>query len=117
MEVWKPIPGYLGYEASNLGRIRSVDRTIPTTKGPRRIRGRVLKQFIIWNGYLTTHLGTGNMNKYVHHLVMLAFEGQTPDGLEICHDNDNKLDPALSNLRFDTRVGNMADRKKNANGA
>jgi hypothetical protein len=27
-EIWKPIPGFDGYDASNQGRIRSVDRLI-----------------------------------------------------------------------------------------
>jgi len=100
MEIWAPIPGHDGYEASDQGRIRS--------------RRRILKQFTLRNGYKTTHLGRKHMNNYVHHLVMRAFKGPTPVGMEICHNDGNKSNPQLSNLRFDTRIANMADVKLHA---
>lgn len=41
IELWRPVPNFWGYEASDHWRIRSVDRI---TCNGRRIRGRVLRQ-------------------------------------------------------------------------
>lgn len=49
---------------------------------------------------------------YVHQLIMLAFRGPCPEGLEVAHDNGNPLDNRLSNLRYDTHAGNHADRRR-----
>jgi NUMOD4 motif/HNH endonuclease len=116
-EIWAKIPGY-DYEASNLGRIRSMDRWITfkcgKNAGRRRLfPGKVLAQFTLWNGYKTTHLGSYHPNKYVHILVARAFLGEPPEGMETCHEDDVKANCKLSNLRYDTRQGNMADRKRN----
>lgn len=109
-ELWKPVPGHKGYEVSDLGQVRSLDRLVLYKDGRSRLhRGRILRQFSLWNGYRTTHLGAKHMNKYVHHLVARAFMGETPKGMEICHNNGDKLDNSLINLRFDTRINNMAD--------
>jgi hypothetical protein len=97
-EIWKPIPGRRGYEASDLGNIRSTGT-----------RGRVLRQFTLWSGYKTTHLSSKHMNNYVHRLVALAFMGKSPKGMHVCHNNGIKSDNRLVNLRFDTRSGNMRD--------
>lgn len=112
-EVWKPIPGHKGYEASDLGRVRSLDRWVVYKDGRRVLhQGRILRQFTLWSGYKTTHLGAQSMNNYIHHLVARAFLGETPKGLEICHGDKGQSDNSLSNLRFDTRLNNMADRIK-----
>ena len=111
MAMWKPIPGHAGYEASDQGEIRSLDRWIKekhSHKARYFRRGRVLRQYTV-NGYKTTHLGIAHINKYVHHLVMLAFVGPVPEGLLVCHNNGKKSDNRLSNLRYDTQFGNMSD--------
>lgn len=113
-EVWKDIPGCQGYQASSLGRIRSLDRWVPWTKGRQKNKGFyrqgvVLKQFTLVHGYHTTHLGTFGMNKYVHRLVALAFLGKPPRGMDVCHVNGNKSDNRLTNLRFGSRFSNMQD--------
>ena len=46
----------------------------------------------------------------LHRLILEAFVGPCPDGMEGCHNDDDKLNNRLSNLRWDTRFGNMADR-------
>lgn len=110
-EIWAEIPDREGYEASNFGRIRSMDRWIVYHNGVRRFyRGKVLRQFTLWNGYKTTHLGSKRMNNYVHHLVARAFLGPRPSGLEVCHNNNNKNFNWLINLRYDTKLGNADDR-------
>ena len=44
---------------------------------------------------------------------MLAFRGETPEGLEIRHLNDDKDDNRLENLAFGTSSDNMHDRVRN----
>ena len=112
-EIWKQIPGHKGYEASNLGRIRSIDRWVKFGNGNRFWRGRILRQYTLWSGYKTTHLGKAHVNRYIHHLICLAFRGKTPEGLEIRHYNDNKNDNKLANLKFGTRAANNTDRLRN----
>ena len=46
-EIWKPIPGHDGYEVSNHGRVRSIDRVIDLssrygTPMQRRLKGKLL---------------------------------------------------------------------------
>lgn len=46
----------------------------------------------------------------VHALVMEAFHGPCPTGLEVCHEDGNSFNNAISNLRYGTRSSNMADK-------
>lgn len=48
----------------------------------------------------------------VHRLVLFAFVGPPPGGMEGCHNNGNPDNNALVNLRWDTHVNNLADRKQ-----
>lgn len=49
----------------------------------------------------------------VHRLVLEAFVGPCPVGLECCHEDDNRANNVLQNLRWDTPKGNAADRYRN----
>jgi hypothetical protein len=46
---------------------------------------------------------------HVHTLVLLAFVGPRPDGMECCHNDGNPANNSLSNLRWDTPESNTAD--------
>jgi DNA-binding transcriptional regulator YiaG len=105
MSEWRDIPGYEGrYEVSEHGEVRRLYRTKPsrTVKPTPRRSG----------GYLSVCLCVGNRPKthFVHRLVMLAFVGPCPDGMEVCHGDGDKLNNALSNLRYDERIANVQDR-------
>lgn len=113
-ERWAPIPGYADYEVSDQGRVRSLDRVVPYVDGRmRRCRGRLLKLSPNNdNGpHLVVALGHDKQFKghLVHRLVLLAFVGPCPDGMEGCHNNGDSLDNRLTNLRWDNRSGNMLD--------
>lgn len=112
VEEWLPIPGYPGYEASSIGRVRSVDRIItPRIGPPRRMKGRVLYQFIRWNGYRQVSLPVASrrQTRRVHALVAMAFHGPRPEGMEACHNDGNKEHNVPENIRWDTSTENMRD--------
>lgn len=119
IEEWLDIPGYGGhYQASTLGRIKSKARIV--TK--RNFRGQIVRQkygqkvlnpTINNYGYLTVHISVDGkkMNRPVHHLVLFAFVGPRPNGMEACHNNGKSFDNRPENLRWDTHANNNADRK------
>lgn len=116
IELWKPVVGYEGYyEVSSEGRVRSVTRTIHFADGRvRTFKGRLLKQKKHRYGYPLVTLCRGMANKkwrLVHVLVMRAFKGPCPPGLEVCH-NELGCSPKLSGLRYDTRKNNFADKHR-----
>lgn len=114
-EIWKDIPGYEGkYQVSNMGRIKSLQRTI---KGVNQFgcfewisKERILKAGKRDSyGHLSVVLNNPRKSYSVHQLVMAAFVGDTPDGMDICHNNCDSADNRLCNLRFDTRTENILD--------
>lgn len=117
-EVWKDIPGYEGeYQASNLGRIKSLSRLVNHKGRPIRIKERILKPGVQKYGKYKelTRLNVGlhrngvSKTKAVHKLVLLAFEGPRPKGEEIRHLNGDATDNRLSNLCYGTKRDNRID--------
>lgn len=49
--------------------------------------------------------------RWIHHLVLVAFEGPRPSGLECRHINGSPADNHLGNLKWGTKKENAADRK------
>lgn len=45
----------------------------------------------------------------VHRIVLEAFVGRCPNGMEACHNNGIPTDNRLENLRWDTHSSNMQD--------
>lgn len=113
LETWKPVPGYEGwYAASDQGRIKSVARRVfHPTSSLLTIKERILCQIETPQGYRSVRLSKdGKSTAYqVHRLVMLAFEGEPPHDEEVCHNNGDRADNRLSNLRYATRSENMSD--------
>jgi hypothetical protein len=123
-EIWKPVPGYGDhYEASNLGNIRVKDRTVVrkhSTGGVTNFfyKGRLLKPSKSDKyGHMVIHISVNNkkQNVFVHKMVLLAFVGECPDGMECCHNNGNASDNRPENLRWDTHHQNNQDRKLHGN--
>lgn len=116
-ERWKPIPGYEDlYEVSTLGRVRSLDRYIATATGQRLTRGVVMRlqggdDQKLWRYYSVGLSRHGKKSRHsVHRLVLQAFVGPCPDGMEACHNNGDYTDNRLANLRWDTKAENGADK-------
>lgn len=106
-ETWRDIPGFEGaYQASDRGRVRSLDREVRTRHGHRRIPGQAIATQPINSGYLIAHLYRENVRTalLVHRLVALAFlEGYDET---INHVNGNKQDNALPNLEWASYTDN-----------
>ena len=115
-EEWRPVPGWKGsYEVSDLGRVRSLDRTIPFRTGFRRVSGRILTPIVDtqWGRHavVLSRLGERH-NRFVHRLVLMAFVGECPPGMECCHNDGNPANNRLQNLRWDTPSNNSLDRNR-----
>lgn len=48
----------------------------------------------------------------LHHLVLEAFVGPRPDGLEGCHGDGDFTNNSLDNLRWDTPLANADDKRR-----
>lgn len=113
-EEWEAIEGFAGYEVSNCGKVRSYFKR--GERGGTRwhisdMPQRILKPSCDPRGYLGVTL-CANGEKYrkrIAALVALAFLGPCPAGQEICHSDGDKQNNCQENLRYDTRVGNLAD--------
>lgn len=110
-EIWKPIPGFPGYEVSNLGRARSVGREITqkTRWGglvTRNLRGRILAPNTVERGYKFVNLGERGRMRGIHRLVASAFIGGMPEGMEVNHIDFNPSNNRLENLEICTEAEN-----------
>lgn len=101
-EIWKDIPELSGYQASNLGNIRSLNYNKTKTI-------KNLSQYDNNKGYLGVKITINGIGKryLVHRLVMWSFNGKNLD-LEINHKDGNKYNNNLNNLEYCTRSENVS---------
>jgi DNA-binding XRE family transcriptional regulator len=114
-ESWRAIPGFEGYEVSNLGRVRSFRRHGGRGRGLVRAP-RIKKTHVAATGYLCVTLQKPDGNrcsKYpVHTLVAAAFLGPRPDGMQVAHADGDKQNARLDNLRYATALENAEDKRR-----
>ncbi|MBH0121551.1 NUMOD4 motif-containing HNH endonuclease [Rhodococcus sp. CX] len=118
MEQWRPIPGYEGgYEVSDQGRVRSLDRITYRGEKQIRLKGKILspgKRKQTGHLYVNLHRPGERRTFKVHRLVLLAFVGPPPAGSEYAlHADDDPSNNRLSNLRWGSQVDNMNDMSEN----
>lgn len=95
---WRDIPGYEGkYQASKNGLIKHRKKDKPLLPGNQS------------SGYHNVRLPVGGKFKsvLVHRLIMLAFVGERPAGMEINHKNGIRTDNRLENLEYITHSENI----------
>ncbi|MFP5299975.1 NUMOD4 domain-containing protein [Cobetia sp. SIMBA_158] len=117
-EEWRDIPGYAGYQASSLGRVRSLDREVAYAsknglRFTRKRKGKVLSpcRHSDKHPYPYAQLGKGN-SLGVHVAVCLAFHGERPPGCYACHLDGNPENNIPSNVYWGTPSQNQEDRKR-----
>ena len=104
MEEWRDAIGFEGfYKISDYGRILTV-------------KTNTIKKLTIdkHDGRPYCCLWANNKQAQVrpHKLVLEAFVGKRPIGMECCHNDGNPQNNHLSNLRWDTSKNNHADKVK-----
>lgn len=113
---WRPVMGFeQTHEASQEGKIRSFGRVLADSAGRKRtIPGKLIKPTKKSNGYMHVTLNADGRQKtlYVHRIVLEAFAGPCPEGMEALHKNGLKSDNRFENLRWGTHLENCADRSK-----
>lgn len=98
-EIWRDIPNYEGYQISNLGRVKSLERI--DARG-HRLKEKILKPRIQPCGYYQVELYKNSIGKnyLIHRLTWLAFNGQIPENMQVNHINEIKADNRLENLNL-----------------
>lgn len=101
---WKAIPGWPEYLINEAGQVKRVEPSMGVTVG------KILRPQLQPNGYLKISLCRNAKRKeyLLHRLVAMTFIGD-PTGKDVCHEDGNRSNNHASNLRIDTRKGNMAD--------
>ncbi|MGQ9348967.1 NUMOD4 domain-containing protein [Mycolicibacterium gilvum] len=111
-ERWLPMPDWEQYyEVSDHGRVRGITRV--DSLGRTRI-GRIMSLGAHPLGYKTVTVSGGGKRttKLVHSMVITAFVGPRPEGLNCCHNDGNPANNHVSNLRWDTQSSNLLDAVK-----
>jgi NUMOD4 motif len=112
--TWKPVPGFSAYEASHRGYVRSIDRT--DALGRRRA-GVMLTPRMSNRGYLLIDVVPDEGPRKtvtLHSIILLAFAGPRPEGMEACHASDDPTDNRWpEELSWGPREQNIADRMRN----
>lgn len=103
MEEWKDVIGYESlYQVSNLGNVKSLDRLVETSRGPRFYEGRLLNNCKLKIGYMSVRLSKDGIltTFYVHRLLMESFYGV--DIYKVCvnHINGDRSDNRIDNLEW-----------------
>lgn len=113
MAELREIVGHPGYLVGDDGSVWSAkikggnDRSAGRRGAP-----RLLATHANTRGYLLVNLDVDGRNKsrFVHQLVLEAFVGPKPEGLEGCHYPDHdKNNNRVENLRWDTHAENIRD--------
>ena len=122
MEAWRDIYGYEGlYQVSNLGRVRSIDRSVTHGNHVKHLKGRILTMRLAGHGYYVVQLSKDGIVKAfnVHRLVAEAFLFKPDKYAQVNHKDecktnntvwvnpDGNIDESRSNLEWCTSNYNL----------
>ena len=108
-EIWKDIQGYEGlYQISNMGRVKSVERTAKNGRGYRTVPEKIMKPYKNSDGYLQVGLYKDDKGKkyYVHRLVADTFLENPEEYTEVNHRDEDKENNRADNLEWCSRSYN-----------
>ena len=117
-EIWKPIAWAPGYEVSNQGRVRSLDREVAVAANSSDFKKRPAHTKIRKGKVLSPGLGryasvnVAGKQCMVHRLVAEAFIGPCPDGHIVCHGPGGPLDNRLENVSYGTHAKNLGEDRR-----
>jgi hypothetical protein len=109
-ERWRRVVGLDAYEVSDHGRVRS----LVNTNNNARAAPLLLKPTVNRQGYerVSLRLKRRQRHRFVQHLVLEAFVGPRPPGMECRHLDGAPGNNQLSNLAWGTKQANMADQRR-----
>jgi hypothetical protein len=123
LEHWRPIVRFENYEVSDFGRCRSLERIVKSYDrkrncyAKRHYPGTTLNPVRRYSEYnrvksldVTLYMDGERYHRKVHRLVLEAFVGPCPDGMECAHADGDPSNNHLDNLRWATHVENCRDR-------
>ena len=111
VEIWKYISGYQGYQVSNTGKVKSLERKVKHRNGYMTVREKILKPIKNKGGYLYVILSNKGKHKNmkIHRLVCNAFlQNDSLFNTDINHKDENTSNNNVENLEY-------CDRKYNCN--
>ena len=124
-EIWRDISGYPGYQVSNLGRVKSLERKVKHMNSYRTVKEKILNTRKFKNGYLVINLHNKGKRKTmtVHRLVCEAFI-PNPNNLQYvnhkdeCKTNNNVENLEWCTIEYNCNFGSRNERisKTNTNG-
>ena len=110
-EIWRPIKDYENiYEVSNLGRVRSLERTVIRKNGVTlKVPEKILKPKARRDGYLTVNIYKNAVckNYYIHRVVSTAFLPNPDNKPQVNHLSEEKTDNSVENLEWCTAKENV----------
>lgn len=111
-EIWKDIKEYEGcYQVSNMGRVRSLTRKVPTFNGYRITKGKLLKPLKTNRNYFRVCLKQNQKNKYIsiHRLVAETFLNNPNNYPVINHIDGDTANNTVTNLEWCTQSHNVKE--------
>jgi hypothetical protein len=115
-EEFRDVPGYEGlYQASNLGRVKSLKRENFNGCKYSKSNDIMMKQSVLKIGYLCVNFSFKSKvkMKYIHRLVVESFIENVEDKPQVNHKNGIKTDNKIKNLEWATRKENSQHAIKN----
>jgi hypothetical protein len=120
IERWLPVPGWPDFDVSDWGRVRSYllrgNHDACLKRQAEGLTPHIRKLSPSGTGHLNVRLtrwrdGRPERRNFgVHRLVLMAFVGPCPEGMEACHAPDpDPRNNRLNNLRWDTATENSRD--------
>lgn len=112
---FKDVPGFPGYRVGSDGSVWTCLKQVGNG------RNGTKREYVAgdWRPMRLTRLPTGRLqarlrgrvHRYVSRIVLEAFVGPCPPGMEACHGDGDVSNNRLTNLRWDTHRANEADKR------